>query len=70
MLWLGRMAWAELCFLLFLGGRDETNLLTVWSCPSFWFIRVSEARNPISYNVLEDGELYLFHVSHRVLSEW
>ena len=70
MLWLGRLAWAELCFLLFLGGRDETNLLTVWSRPSFWFIRVSEARNPISYNVLEDGELYLFHVSHRVLSEW
>lgn len=62
MLWLGLPARAELCSLLFLGDGDETNSLSVWSCPSFQFIRVSEARLPIHYGVLEDGELHLFHV--------
>lgn len=61
MLRLGLLARAELCFLLFLGGGDETNPLSVWSCPSLQFIRVSEARNPIDYSVLEDGGLHLFH---------
>lgn len=62
MLWLGPLAWAELRFLLFLGDGEEPNSLSVWSCPSFQFIRVSEARSTINYSVLEDGELHLFHV--------
>ena len=67
MLRLGLLAWAELWFLLFLGRREETNPLSVWSCPSFRLIRVSEAKNPINYSVLEDGELHLFHVSQSLV---
>lgn len=33
-------------FLFFLEERDETNCLSVWSCPSFQFIRKSKASNP------------------------
>lgn len=62
MLRLGPLAWAELRSLPFLGDGDETDSLSVWSCPSFQFITVSGARNPINYSVLEDGELHLFHV--------
>lgn len=58
----GPLSWDEPCFLLFLEDGEETNSLSVWSCPSFQFIRVSETRRPINYSVLENGDLHLFHV--------
>lgn len=47
----------------FLAGGDETHTLSVWACPSFHFIRMSETRSPISYNVLENGDIRLFDVA-------
>lgn len=53
---MNRMPWADAVagpaglaragFLLFLWKRDETNCLSVWSCPSFQFIRMRKMSNP------------------------
>lgn len=47
----------------FSGGEEETNPLSVWSCPSFKFITTSKSRNPINHNVPENGNLHTFHVA-------
>lgn len=51
---------ARAVFLLFLGERDETNCLSVWSCPSFQCIRMGMMSNP--------SRMSLSTVSHYVKS--
>lgn len=59
---LGLLAGAELLW-FFLGEGDETHTLSVWACPLFQLVRVSETRSPIRYNVLENGDIRLFNVA-------